>query len=45
MALFHRDTLPVALTGLAAISVYKVVLAGLKFGTGLGGLGRHIARA
>ena len=43
VALFHRHTLPVALTGLAAIIVYKLVFTGFKFGTGLGGLGQHMA--
>ena len=39
VALFHRHTLPVALTGLAAIVVYKLVFTGFKFGAGLGGGG------
>jgi Na+/H+ antiporter NhaD/arsenite permease-like protein len=43
VALFHRYTLPVALTGLAAIIVYKLAFTGFKFGTGLGGLGQHMA--
>ena len=43
VALFHRHTLPVALTGLAAIAVYKVAFTGFKFGVGLGGLGQHMA--
>jgi len=43
VALFHRHTLPVALTGLAAIAVYKVAFTGFKFGVGLGGLGHHMA--
>ena len=34
VALFHRHTLPVALTGLAAIVVYKVAFTGFKFGVG-----------
>ena len=43
VALLHRHTLPVALTGLAAIVVYKVAFTGFKFGVGLGGLGHHMA--
>jgi Na+/H+ antiporter NhaD/arsenite permease-like protein len=43
VALFHRHTLPVALTGLAAIAIYKVAFTGFKFGVGLGGLGQHMA--
>jgi Na+/H+ antiporter NhaD/arsenite permease-like protein len=43
VALFHHKTLQVALTGLAAIIVYKLVFTGFKHGTGLGGLGDHMA--
>ena len=43
VALFHHHTLPVALTGLAAITVYKLIFTGFKYGTGLGGLGGHMA--
>jgi Na+/H+ antiporter NhaD/arsenite permease-like protein len=43
VALFHRYTLPVALTGLAVIIVYKLAFTGFKFGPGLGGLGLHMA--
>src|SRR5437762_7684680 len=43
VALFHRHTLPVALTGLAAIIVYKLAFTGFKFGAGLGGLRQHMA--
>ena len=43
VALFHRHTLPVALTGLATIIVYKLAFTGFKFGTGIGGLGQHMA--
>ena len=43
VALFHRHTLPVALTGLAAIIVYKLAFTGFKFGAGLGGFGQHMA--
>jgi Na+/H+ antiporter NhaD/arsenite permease-like protein len=43
VALFHRHTLPIALTGLATIVVYKLAFTGFKFGAGLGGLGQHMA--
>ena len=43
VALLHRHTLPVALTGLTAIIVYKLAFTGFKFGAGLGGLGQHMA--
>ena len=43
VALFHRHTLPVALTGLAAIIVYKLAFTGFKFGPGLGGFYQHLA--
>jgi Na+/H+ antiporter NhaD/arsenite permease-like protein len=43
VALFHRHTLPVALTGLATIIVYKLIFTGFKFGPGLDGLGQHMA--
>jgi len=42
VALFHHKTLQVALTGLAAIIVYKLVFTGFKHGTGLAGLGHHM---
>ena len=35
VALFHHHTLQVALTGLAAIIVYKLVFTGFKYGAGL----------
>jgi len=43
VALFHHKTLQVALTGLAVIILYKVIFTGFKYGTGLGGLGHHMA--
>jgi Na+/H+ antiporter NhaD/arsenite permease-like protein len=43
VAVFHRHTLPVALTGLATVVAYKLVFTGFKFGPGLGGLGLHMA--
>jgi len=42
VALFHHHTLPVALTGLAAITAYKLAFTGFKFGVGLAGLGLHM---
>ncbi len=35
VAIFHHKTLQVALTGLAAIVLYKLIFTGFKFGTGL----------
>ena len=43
VALFHHRTLEVALSGLAAIVVYKLVFTGFKHGAGLPGLGHHMA--
>ena len=43
VALFHHKTLQVALSGLAVIIVYKLVFTRFKQGTGLGGLGHHMA--
>ena len=43
VALFHHKTLQVALGGLAAIIVYKLVFTGFKDGAGLAGLGHHMA--
>src|SRR4051812_40652187 len=43
VALFHHHTLQVALTGLAIITLYKLGFTGFKTGTGLGGLGLHLA--
>ena len=42
VALFHNHTLRVALTGLAVITAYKVLIAGFKTGPGLGGLFAHL---
>jgi Na+/H+ antiporter NhaD/arsenite permease-like protein len=42
VALFHHYTLYVALTGLAAITIYKLAFTGFKFGVGLGGLALHM---
>jgi Na+/H+ antiporter NhaD/arsenite permease-like protein len=43
VALFHHHTLPVALTGLVAIIVYKLVFTGFKYGAGFTGFGQHMA--
>jgi Na+/H+ antiporter NhaD/arsenite permease-like protein len=43
VAVFHHKTLQVALTGLAAIVVYKLVFTGFKTGAGFGGLALHMA--
>ena len=43
VALFHHKTLQVALAGLAAIIVYKLIFTGFKHGAGLAGLGHHMA--
>ncbi len=43
VALFHRHTLQVALTGLAFIVLYKLGFTGFKTGPGLGGLALHLA--
>src|SRR4051812_3476065 len=42
VALFHHHTLAVALTGLATITLYKILFTGFKFGTGFAGLGLHM---
>ena len=41
VALFHNHTLRVGLTGLAVITVYKLLFAGFKTGPGLAGLVSH----
>jgi len=43
VALFHHKTLQVALTGLTAIIVYKLVFTSFKHGAGLDGLAHHMA--
>jgi Na+/H+ antiporter NhaD/arsenite permease-like protein len=42
VALLHHYTLQVALTGLATITVYKLIFTGFKHGDGLAGLGAHL---
>jgi Na+/H+ antiporter NhaD/arsenite permease-like protein len=41
VALFHNKTLQVALTGLSAITIYKVIFSAFKEGAGLPGLLYH----
>jgi Na+/H+ antiporter NhaD/arsenite permease-like protein len=43
VALFHRRTLEVALTGLAAILIYKFVFTGFRGGPGFAGFTAHMA--
>ncbi len=43
VALFHKRTLEVALSGLAVILLYKLLFTGFKTGAGLAGLGAHFA--
>jgi Na+/H+ antiporter NhaD/arsenite permease-like protein len=43
VALFHRYVLAVALTGLAAIVLYKLVFTGFRPGPGIGGFALHMA--
>ncbi len=42
VAVFHHHTLQVALTGLAAIVLYKLAFTGFKTGAGLAGLAGHM---
>ncbi|KIZ40256.1 MULTISPECIES: citrate transporter [Rhodopseudomonas] len=41
-ATFHHYTLPIALTGLATITAYKLIFTGFKYGVGLIGLAHHM---
>jgi len=41
VALFHNRTFTVALTGLASISLYKIIFTGFKTGSGVGGWASH----
>ena len=43
VALFHHHTLAVALSGLGAVTVYKLLFTGFARGDGLAGLGAHLA--
>jgi Na+/H+ antiporter NhaD/arsenite permease-like protein len=42
VALFHRYTLPIAVGGLAVITIYKLAFTGFKEGSGVGGLVGHL---
>ncbi len=42
VALFHHYTLQVALTGLATVTIYKLIFTGFKFGAGFAGLAAHM---
>jgi Na+/H+ antiporter NhaD/arsenite permease-like protein len=42
VAVFHRHTLQVALTGLAVIALYKIVFTGFKSGPGVSGFISHL---
>ena len=42
VAVFHHRTLQVALTGLAAITLYKLFFTGFKTGSGIAGLASHL---
>lgn len=42
VALFHKYTLQVALTGLTVIALYKIIFTGFKTGTGLTGFVLHL---
>ena len=42
VAVFHKFTLQVALTGLAVITLYKLVFTGFKGVAGVAGLGAHL---
>ena len=42
VALFHRHTLTVAVTGLGAILIYKFLVAGFNSGPGLDGFANHM---
>jgi len=42
VAVFHHHTLQVALTGLSAITLYKLGFTGFKYGAGLPGLAEHM---
>jgi Na+/H+ antiporter NhaD/arsenite permease-like protein len=42
VALFHRHTLKVALTGVVTITIYKLLFTGFKTGAGVAGFGAHL---
>ena len=43
IAVFNQHTLPIALSGLASVIVYKLAFTGFKYGAGLGGLAQHMS--
>jgi hypothetical protein len=43
IAFFHRHTLLIALSGLFAITAYKLSITGFKDGAGLAGLFLHLS--
>ena len=43
VALLHRHTLAIAVSGLAVITAYKLAIAGFKEGAGIGGLVAHLS--
>jgi Na+/H+ antiporter NhaD/arsenite permease-like protein len=43
IAVFNQNTLPIALSGLASVIVYKLAFTGFKYGAGLGGLAQHMS--
>jgi hypothetical protein len=42
VALFHNQTFYVALTGVAAVAIYKIAVTGFKTGTGVAGFAGHL---
>ena len=42
VALFHRHTLAIAVSGLAVITIYNLAFTGFKEGSGIGGLVAHL---
>ncbi len=42
VALFHNQTFYVALTGVLAVALYKIVFTGFKTGAGIGGFAGHL---
>lgn len=42
VALFHKHTLRIALTGVVVIALYKIVFTGFKTGAGIGGFVGHL---
>lgn len=43
VALFHNNTFHVAVTGLVAVSAYKIVATGFKTGAGVAGFAAHLS--